>query len=129
MARIKHLDKRAREVILERMRDIGEMSTEEIMNLVRPHYFFDAQEAKEQGVRRQANQLVRSLRDDTGTRICFAVRKENLYVNLERCTDRKHIDAVEQLLDKQLNGLTASYRKAKRRKEELEGQLALAAQA
>ena len=123
MAKSKHLEKRAKEVILERMRDSGEMSVEEIMDLVRPHYFFDAQEAREQGIRRQANRLVRSLRDEAGVRTCFAVKKDNLYVNLERCTDLNHVTAVEGSLRKQMDGLALTHKKAERRQQELAGQI------
>ncbi len=125
MARGKYLEKRAREVILDRMRSNGEMSTDEIMGLIRPHYLFDAQEAREQGIRRQANRLVRSLRDESGIRTCFALKEEDIYVNIERCSSAGRVGKVEAQLQKQLNGLLASYRKAAYRRQELEGQMAL----
>lgn len=121
----KHLDRRAKEVILNQMRERGEMTTAEIMDLIRPHYFFDAQEAREQGIRRQANRLVKSLRDENGIRTCFALKGDDVYVNIERCSDRIRVGRVEDQLQAQIEGLRASRNKARRRRQELEGQLML----
>lgn len=121
----KYLDRRAKEVILNQMRERGEMTTAEIMDLIRPHYFFDAQEAREQGIRRQANRLVKSLRDENGVRTCFALKGDDVYVNIERCSDRIRVGRVEDQLQAQIEGLRASRNKARRRRQELEGQLML----
>lgn len=121
----KYLDRRAKEVILNQMRERGEMTTAEIMDLIRPHYFFDAQEAREQGIRRQANRLVKSLRDENGIRTCFALKGDDVYVNIERCSDRIRVGRVEDQLQAQIEGLRASRNKARRRRQELEGQLML----
>lgn len=125
MAKNKYLERRAKKVILDRMRERGEMTTAEIMDLIRPHYFFDAQEAREQGIRRQANRLVKSLRDENGIRTCFALKEEDMYVNIERCTSRVRVSKVESQLQKQIEGLTASRNKASRRRQELDGQMSL----
>ena len=125
MPRGKYLDSRAKEVILNQMRERGEMTTAEIMDLIRPHYCFDAQEAREQGIRRQANRLVRSLRDETGIRTCFALKGDDVYVNTEKCHDRIRVSRVEAQLQAQIEGLRASRNKARRRREELDGQLTL----
>ena len=127
MSRGKYLDKRAKEIILDRMRMQGEMTTAEIMDMIRPHYYFDAQEAREQGIRRQANRLVKSLRDEQGVRTCFAVKEQDIYVNIERCTNRAKVSLVEAALQKQIDGLIASRNKANRRRQELDGQLSLEA--
>lgn len=100
MPKGKYLDKRAKEVILNRMRDQGEMTVAEIMDLIRPHYFFDALEAREQGIRRQANRLIKSLRDESGIRTCFAVKSEDVYVNIERCDNAVRISQVEEHLQR-----------------------------
>lgn len=121
----KYLDRRAKEVILNQMRERGEMTTAEIMDLIRPHYFFDAQEAREQGIRRQANRLVKSLRDENGVRTYFALKGDDVYVNIERCSDRIRVGRVEDQLQAQIEGLRASRNKARRRRQELEGQLML----
>ena len=121
----KYLDRRAKEVILYQMRERGEMTTAEIMDLIRPHYLFDAQEAREQGIRRQANRLVKSLRDENGVRTCFALKGDDVYVNIERCSDRIRVGRVEDQLQAQIEGLRASRNKARRRRQELEGQLML----
>lgn len=125
MARNKYLEKRAKDVIIDRMRELGEMTVDEVMDLIRPHYLFDAQEAREQGIRRQANRLVRSMRDESGIRVCFAIKEQGIYVNIEQCTSRAKVSAVEESLQKQIEGLTASRNKANRRRQELDGQLTL----
>lgn len=125
MPRGKYLDKRAQDIIMARIRETGEMTTAEIMDLIRPHYLFDAQEAREQGVKRQANRLVRKLKDDSGIRTCFALRDENVYINIEKCQISTRIGRIEKQLQQQINGLRASRNKARRRKQELDGQMSL----
>ena len=60
MARSRKLEPKAREVIIQKMMESGEMTVEEIMDLVRPHYLFDPQAAKEQGIRKLTHQMMAS---------------------------------------------------------------------
>lgn len=125
MGKSKYLDKRARRIILDRMREQGEMTVAETMDMIRPHYCFDAQEAREQGIRRQANRMMQSLRDESGVRTCFALKSNDTYINIEKCKDNTRVAQIERQLQQQLDGLRASRNKARRRRQELEGQLSL----
>lgn len=121
------LDKRARNIIIEQIKENGEMETEDIMDLIRPHYLFDPRKAREQAVRRKANQLASQVRDENGIRTVFNCRENGVskYINVDVSNDLPALKNVEcQLLEK-LNGLKASTAKASRRRIEVEGQLSL----
>ncbi len=119
------LERRAREYILEQMHDNGEMTQEEIKDLIRPHFHFDYQTAKEQAIGRCANRLVSSLRDEQGVRTSFTLRSENLVVNVEKSKNLRNVRAVKQQLQKQIAGTFASFQKTEKREAELLGQTSL----
>lgn len=125
MGKSKYLTERARKVILERMHDAGEMTKAEISDLIRPHYMFDAQAAKEREIGQMANRLVRSLRDSGGVRSCFKLNGSDVYVNVDRCDDKQRVGAIENQLQAQIDGLTKSRNKTHRRYQELDGQISL----
>lgn len=121
------LEKRARDVIVQIMMESGEMETEEIMDLIRPHYLFDPQKAKEQAIRRKAHQLASQIRDEKGTRTVFNCKVDGTskYINIDQSRDRDALRGVEYQLTEKLKGLNASAIKASRRRAEVEGQLSL----
>lgn len=121
----KYLDQRARDYILGRLHDSGEMTREEIKDLIRPHFSFDAQAAKEQAIGRCANQLVSSLRDEQGVRTSFTLRNQDLVVNVEKSKNLRNIRAVKEQLRKQITGTVASFQKTAQRESELLGQTSL----
>ncbi len=121
----KYLERRAREYILEQIHDSGEMTREEIKDLIRPHFNFDYQTAKEQAIGRCANRLVSSLRDEQGIRTSFTLRGENLVVNVEKSKNLRNIRAVKKQLQKQIAGTFASFKKTEKRESELLGQTSL----
>lgn len=127
MARTRTLEPKAREVIVQKMRESGEMETTEIMDLIRPHFLFDPNEAKEQQIRRKANQLAAKIRDDQGIRIVFNCKIDGVskYVNIDECRNVKALRSVEGQLTEKLEGLAISKAKASRRRMEVEGQLSL----
>lgn len=125
MARV--LDKKARDVIVRIMKESGEMTVEDIMELIRPHYIFDPQAALDQAIRRKANQLAAQMRDEFGVRTMFNCKVDGVskYVNLDVCTDYTSVSDVDRQLAEKLNGLMLSSAKASRRKSELAGQMKL----
>lgn len=125
MGRSKRLSERARVVIIERMQDAGEMTKAEIADLIRPHYMFDVQAAKEREIGQMTNRLVRSLRDSSGIRSCFKLNGSDLYVNVEKCNDKLRVGVIEDQLQSKIDGLTRSRNKTHRRYQELDGQIAL----
>lgn len=127
MARTKTLETKARDMIVQKIRDSGEMETEEITALVRPHILFDPHAAKEQLIRRKANQLASQIRDERGIRTVFNCKIDGVskYVNIDESRDVKALRSVEGQLAEKLNGLEISSAKASRRRMEVEGQISL----
>ncbi|MDU7723530.1 MAG: hypothetical protein E7J97_22845 [Citrobacter sp.] len=127
MTRQRTLEPKAREMIVQKMRESGEMETEEIMDLIRPHYIFDPQTAKEQMVRRKANQLMSQIKDENGARTVFNCKVDGVskYVNIDESRDVASLRSVDRQLSEKLDGLKISSAKASRRRAELEGQLSL----
>lgn len=123
MARNKIISKEARAHVIEQLRESGEMTKSEIMDLLRPHCSFDPIALQEQALGRLASSVVHSIRDASGARKAFIARGTDSVVDIEMCRDFPKISAVELQLAKQLEGLTASHRKAQRRKQELAGQI------
>lgn len=126
MSRHRSLDPKAKEYIVSQIREHGEVSTESVMELIRPHYQFDPLAAKEHLIRRTAHSVMRSIKDVDGTRTCFACKdneRNSLYVNIETSTDRKKLLEVEEQLKLKLSGLETSYQKTKTRRIEVDGQL------
>lgn len=54
------LDKDSREFIMEKMREQGEMTIEEVMDMIRPHYVPDYDMLKEREIRQIATRIPQS---------------------------------------------------------------------
>ncbi|OOM75119.1 hypothetical protein CLPUN_35560 [Clostridium puniceum] len=121
------LEKKAKEKILEQMDELnGEITTEAVIELLRPHYIFNIRKLREQALRRTANNLMATYRDDKGTRKCFSIKSKNgesKYVNIETTKDLEALRGIEDHLNSQYEGLNISKKKIQRRKEELSGQI------
>lgn len=127
MARQRTLEPKAREMIYQKIHDSGEMETEEIVELIRPHYNFDPQVAKEQALRRKAQQIMTSIRDENGARTVFNCKVDGVskYVNIDESRDVDSLRSVDRQLTEKLEGLKISSAKASRRRSEVEGQMSL----
>ena len=124
----KALDKRAADVILALMEDLGEVTTEAVMDLIRPHYMFDAHAAKEREVRRKTHSIMAKFKDDKGVRTCFSYTDalgQSKYVNIDETFDINALNGVDQQLNQKVSGLRKSGIKTSRRILELSGQLGL----
>lgn len=123
------LDKRAKLAIMDKMSECGgEMSTEEVMDLVRPYYIFDPHLAKEREIRRKANQIMAQFRDENGIRKCFNYKDVNggsVYVNVDETKSATALKCVKAQLNSKYNGLNKSKQKITRRQLELIGQMDL----
>lgn len=122
------LDKRAKEVILQQMHDLGEITTEAVMDLVRPHFMFNALAAKEQAVRRKSHRLMAQFRDENGTRTCYSYEDdtgESKYINIDNTDDLDALTGVNIQISSKLYGLFQAKKKIIRRAAELGGQLEL----
>lgn len=122
------LEKRAKEVILTQMVELGEISTETVMDLIRPHYSFDVSTAREQAIRRKANNLMSQFRDEQGVRTCFNCKDDtgnSKYVNIETTKSQNDLNKVESQINKKYLGLNASKNKIAKQREKLIGQVEL----
>lgn len=127
MARTRTLESKARDLIVQKMMESGEMETEEIMDLIRPHFLFDPAVAKEQMIRRKAHQLAAQIRDDKGVRTVFNCNVDGIskYVNIDESRDLESLRIVDHQLSEKLNGLRLSSAKASKRRMEVEGQMSM----
>lgn len=121
------LEAKAAEMIMQKIYESGEMETEDIMDLIRPHFLFDPEAAKEQMVRKKAHQLASRIRDDKGMRTTFNCKVDGVskYVNIDASNDPIALRGVEGQLNSKLLGLGYSMAKASKRRMEVEGQLSL----
>lgn len=126
MGRNKYIDKENRRIVLDKMRDEGIMSTEDIMNLIRPCFMWNADEARERDLKRQVNNLVRTLKDERNIRSCFKLDEDDTYVNVDVCQDAKKVGAIENQLYEKYQGLQVSHDKVQDRRKQIEGQANLA---
>ena len=127
MAKTRTLESKAREMIQQKMMESGEMETEEIMDLIRPHYLFDPANAREQAIRRKAHQLAAQIRDEKGIRSVFACKVDgvSMYVNVDKCGNVQNLRGAETQLAEKSEGLKRSIYKVSKRRMEVEGQMSL----
>ncbi|NSB15868.1 hypothetical protein [Clostridium beijerinckii] len=121
------LEKKAKEKILEQMDELGgEITTDDVVELLRPHYIFNIRKLREQALRRTANNLMATYRDNKGVRTCFSCKDDSgnsKYFNIETTTDLKALKNIEIQLNKKYKGLNISKKKVQRRRDELSGQV------
>jgi hypothetical protein len=125
---MKNLDKRAKEAIFEQIAELGEITTEAVMDLVTPHYAFNPRKAKEREIRRRANSLMSQFRDEQGIRTCFNYKDvdgQSKYVNVDETKNQTALNRVEQQINSKYDGLTKTKVKIERRQLKLNGQLGL----
>ncbi|MBV4445339.1 hypothetical protein KM799_02400 [Clostridium tyrobutyricum] len=127
MSRYSSLEKKARESILQQMDELGEITTDAVMELIRPHYIFDIKKLRNQALRRTANNLMRKYKDDKGIRTCFNYKDNGIskYVNVDKTKDLKALENIEIQLNKKYKGLNVSKKKVTLRKQILSGQLSI----
>ena len=127
MSNCSSLEKKAREAILEQMDELGEITTDAVMELIKPHYIFDIKKLRNQALRRTANSLMRRYKDDKGLRTCFNYKDDcvSKYVNVDKTKDLKALESIESQLNKKYKGLNESKKKIKARRQILSGQLSM----
>ena len=127
MGNYSSLEKKAREAILQQMDELREITTDAVMELIRPHYIFDIRKLRNQALRRTANSLMRRYKDDKGIRTCFNYKDNGVskYVNVDKTKNLKALENIESQLNKKYKGLNASKKKVALRKQVLSGQLSI----
>lgn len=127
MSNYGNLEKQAREAILKQMDELGEITTDAVIELIRPHYIFDIKKLRNQALRRVANSLMRRYKDDKGIRVCFNYREDGVskYLNVDKTNNLKALETIENQLNKKYKGLNESKKKVNMRKQVLKGQLSM----
>ena len=118
MNRNEKLSRQARAYIKTKMTENGAMTTDEAIEIVKPHIMIDPQELIRAETRRVVQRIMRSIRGKTGKRACFNYKDgiDSNYVNIETTESIPALDGVEKQLDGQFYGLSASKKRiAKRR--------------
>ena len=122
---VRKMSKEARDMVLKRIEEEGFVSTDEIVNFIRPFYLFDYEAAHERELRRYVGQLVRVRRDTQGVRTTFLEKTHSEIVDIDTCIDAVKVELVSDQLKIQSQGIWKSYKKAARRGLDLKGQVSL----
>ena len=119
------MSKAARNLVIKRIKEDGFASTDEIVCFIRPFYEFDYQAAHEREMRRYVGQLVRVQRDKQGVRTMFLEKTHSEIIDIDTCKDMARVELVSDQLKIQSLGIWKSYKKAVKRRFELNGQISL----
>ena len=119
------MSKEARNLVIKRIKEDGFASTDEIICFIRPFYEFDFQAAHERELRRYVGQLARVQRDEQGVRTMFLEKTHSEIIDIDTCKDTARVELVSDQLKIQSQGIWKSYKKAAKRRFELNGQISL----
>jgi len=127
MGRSISLTKEARETIKDQMRDHGELTRDEAYEIVEPHFMFSPGDAKRREIYRAIQRIMTSIRSEDGKRSCFNYKTDtdSVYVNIETTNNMQSLDAIDDQLRRQHQGLGVSMRRVSRRRAVLQGQTSL----
>jgi len=121
VSRSHKLTKQAREYITGIMTERGGLSTEDAVELIRPHLLLDPQELIRAETLRVVQRIMRGIRGKTGKRACFNYKDgaDSQYVNIETTESIQALNGVEKQLDGQFIGLIASKKRITKRRSVL----------
>lgn len=115
------LERKAREAILEEIRDRPRISKQEVFDLVKLHYSPDMERLINRDIRRLATNLTAQIRDDDGRRRIFSVREkgDDRYVNVDLTENKLDLQIVKEQLIAQRDSRDQSIEKVKARLNEV----------
>ena len=115
------LEKKAREAILEEIRDRPRISKQEVFDLVKLHYSPDMERLINKDIRRLATNLTAQVRDDDGRRQIFSVREkgDDRYVNIDLTENKLDLQMVQEQLVAQRDSRDWSIDKVTKRLDEV----------
>lgn len=113
------LERKAREAIMEKIRERSRIPVSEVCDLVRMHYTADIERLIARDVRRIATNLAAQVRDEDGRRAVFSVQEagNDRYVNVDVSQDVFELQAVQENLVKQRDSRDWSIEKVTKRLE------------
>ena len=115
------LERKAREAILEEIRDRPRISKQEVFDLVKLHYSPDIGRLINKDIRRLATNLTAQVRDKDGRRAIFSVREkgDDRYVNVDLTNDKLDLQMVQEQLVAQRDSRDWSIDKVTKRLDEV----------
>lgn len=115
------LERKAREAILEEIRDRPRISKQEVFDLVKLHYSPDIGRLINKDIRRLATNLTAQVRDEDGRRAIFSVREagNDRYVNVDLTNDKLDLQMVHEQLVAQRDSRDWSIDKVTKRLDEV----------
>lgn len=115
------LERKAREAILEEIRDRPRISKQEVFDLVKLHYSPDIGRLINKDIRRLATNLTAQVRDDDGRRQIFSVREkgDDRYVNVDLTENKLDLKMVHEQLVAQRDSRDWSIDKVTKRLDEV----------
>ncbi len=115
------LERKAREAILEEIRDRPRISKQEVFDLVKLHYSPDIGRLINKDIRRLATNLTAQVRDDDGRRQIFSVREkgDDRYVNIDLTENKLDLQMVQEQLVAQRDSRDWSIDKVTKRLDEV----------
>lgn len=119
------MSKEAYEYVIQTVTENGSMSTDDVVDLIRPFYDFDPAAARERELRRYAGRIASYQRDEEGDRTMFLEKNSSEIISIVTCDDVVKVKAIQNQLRSQICGLERSCRKASNRVRILEGQISL----
>ena len=120
----KNLDKRAKEFIWNAMEDHGEITVDEVVEIMRPHFMFDVDSAREAAIRSRARSMLASFHDHKGVRTCYSDNK-GLFINIDTTNNLPSLLKVKVQLENKYVGLNNALKKVRKREQILKGQISL----
>lgn len=120
--------KKAKESILRRIEEAGEISIEEAIKIVDPHYNFDSQQARKSAVRRKTISIISQVKDEKGVRKNFIITDEegtSKAINVDKSNDLNGLDKLKKHLVKNKITIGRSIRKIGKRQKQLSGQISI----
>ena len=115
------LERKAREAILEEIRDRPRISKQEVFDLVKLHYSPDIGRLINKDIRRLATNLTAQVRDDDGRRQIFSVREkgDDRYLNIDLTENKLDLQMVQEQLVAQRDSRDWSIDKVTKRLDEV----------
>lgn len=115
------LERKAREAILEEIRDRPRISKKEVFDLVKLHYSADIEKLINKDIQRLATSLTAQIRDDDGRRKIFSVREKGdpRYVNIDVTKNKHDLQMVHEQLVAQRDSRDWSIDKVAKRLDEV----------
>lgn len=122
------LMKEARKAIIKQIEELGEITIEEAIKLVEPHFIFDSDQAKRSAIRRTATSIIARVKDDKGIRKNFIIKDKNdnsKAIDIEKARNVKELKIIRETLKRSRDTIDKSIKKINQRENVLAGQLSI----